>query len=148
VTRGSQDNGDSGAADYDAARGDFWLKQQLGFSVQTAPGRAVAAIDCDERHLNPHGTVHGAVIFALVDTGMGAATMTVLDESSMCATIEIHTRFLAPVFSGPLRAEVAVIKAGRRIVHLEAVVTNEHGDDVARASGSFAVIPAPSANWS
>jgi uncharacterized protein (TIGR00369 family) len=79
---------------------------------------------------------------------MGAATMTVLDESSMCATIEIHTRFLAPVFGGPLRAEVEVIKAGRRIVHLEAVVTDEKGEGVARASGSFAVIPAPSASRS
>ena len=119
----------------------FWLKEQLGFTIERGDGRASATIVCDERHLNPHGTVHGAVVFALVDTAMGAATMSVLDESSLCATIEIHTRFLEPVFAGGLRADVRVVKAGRRIVHLEADVTDDRQRSVARASGSFAVIP-------
>ena len=122
---------------------DFWLKQQLGFTLQSGAGRAVARISCDERHLNPHGSVHGAVVFALVDTAMGAATMSVLPPHARCATIEIHTRFLAPVFGGDLRAEVVVIKSGRRIVHLDATVTAADGAPVARASGSFAVLPAP-----
>lgn len=146
VTTPGHDAGDSGSADYEVGSAGFWLKQQLGFELHTAPGQAVATIECDERHLNPHGTVHGAVIFALVDTGMGAATMTVLDESSLCATIEIHTRFLAPVFRGSLRAEINVVKAGRRIVHLDASVTDQNGDKVALASGSFAVIPGQSRN--
>lgn len=121
---------------------DFWLKRQLGFEVHATSGRAVTTIDCDERHLNPHGSVHGAVVFALVDTGMGAATMTVLPRTSRCATIEIQTRFLAPVFGGALRAEVEVVKAGRRVVHLQARVTDGSGALVALAGGSFAVIPA------
>lgn len=48
------------------------------------PGRASTEIGCDERHLNPHGSVHGAVVFALIDTGMGAPTMTVI-EPRLCA---------------------------------------------------------------
>jgi acyl-CoA thioesterase len=122
----------------------FWLKEQLGFTIEHGEGRAVATIDCDDRHLNPHGAVHGAVIFALVDTAMGAATMSVLDEDSWCATIEIHTRFLAPVFGGRLEAAVEVVRAGRRIVHLDATVTDHQEQAVAKASGSFAVIPKPS----
>lgn len=121
----------------------FWLQEQLGFTIDKGEGRAVASIDCDHRHLNPHGAVHGAVIFALVDTAMGAATMSVLDESSWCATIEIHLRFLDAVFGGRLRAEVDVVKAGRRVVHLDAAVTDDRGRVVSRASGSFAVIPRP-----
>lgn len=120
---------------------EFWLKEQLGFTIERGEGHAVASIVCDDRHLNPHGVVHGAVIFALVDTAMGAATMSVLDESSWCATIEIHTRFLAPVFAGGLDANVEVITAGRRIIQLDATVTDDRGRAVARASGSFAVIP-------
>jgi acyl-CoA thioesterase len=120
---------------------EFWLKEQLGFTLERGEGHAVATIVCDDRHLNPHGVVHGAVIFALVDTAMGAATMSVLDESSWCATIEIHTRFLAPVFAGRLDANVEVITAGRRVVQLDAIVTEDSGRAVARASGSFAVIP-------
>jgi acyl-CoA thioesterase len=121
----------------------FWLKEQLGFALEHGEGRALATIDCDHRHMNPHGAVHGAVIFALVDTAMGAAAMSVLDEDSWCATIEIQTRFLAPVFGGHLEAAVEVVRAGRRIVHLDATVTDEHGKTVSRASGSFAVIPKP-----
>lgn len=136
----SDGGGDSGVGDDGQA--DFWLRRQLGFTVVAGDGSAVAEIDCDERHLNPHGSVHGAVTFALVDTAMGAATMSVLGTGERCATIEIHTRFLAPVLGGRLRAEVAVIKPGRRIVHLEARVVDGAGVDVARASGSFAVIPA------
>lgn len=151
------DPGDSDAVDDGPGTADFWLKRQLGFDLRTSPGHAVATIECDERHLNPHGTVHGAVLFALVDTGMGAATMTVVPDGARCATIEIHTRFLAPIFGGTVRAEVSVVKAGRRIVHLDARVIDENDDVVALASGSFAVIPgsasgpesaaAPSSFW-
>ncbi|HEX6874676.1 MAG TPA: hypothetical protein VF165_03375 [Nocardioidaceae bacterium] len=48
------------------------------------------------------------------------------------------------MFRGSLRAEVNVVKAGRRIVHLDASVTDQNGDEVALASGSFAVIPGQS----
>jgi len=121
----------------------FWLQEQLGFTLTRGDGWARASLECDERHLNPHGTVHGAVLFALIDTAMGAATMGVIDEGSLCATIEINTRFLEPVFAGTLTADVQVIKAGRRIVHLEADLTNGAERSIARASGSFAVIAKP-----
>lgn len=119
---------------------DFWLKEQLGFTVKAEDGRAVVSMVCDERHLNPHGSVHGAVVFALVDTGMGAATMSLMQGDDFCATIEIHTRFLEPVFSGQLRAEVRVVKSGRRVVHLTAEVFGEDDRLVSTATGSFAVI--------
>jgi acyl-CoA thioesterase len=121
----------------------FWLKEQLGFRVERAEGTARVLIDCDERHFNPNGVVHGAVVFALVDTGMGAATMSLVGEGAACATIEIQLRYLSPVFAGPLCAEVRVVKAGKRIVHLAADVFGAPARLVATASGSFAIIPAP-----
>ena len=134
-----------GAAPSDESDRDFWLRQQLGFTIRMGEGRATTRLKVDERHLNPHGAVHGAVLFALIDTAMGAAATSVLGPDTRCATIEIHTRFLAPVFGGEVQAEATVIKAGRRIVHLDAVVTDADGQDVVRASGSFAVLPAPAA---
>ncbi len=74
---------------------------------------------------------------------MGAATSTVVADGSRCTTIEIHTRFLAPVFGGKMQADVSVVKAGRRIIHLDARVIDEKDDVVALANGSFAVIPGP-----
>lgn len=129
----------------DAGAPSFWLQEQLGFTMTKGDGTARAHLVCDERHLNPHGTVHGAVVFALVDTAMGAATMSVLDEASLCATIEIQLRYLAPVFGGELTAEVRVVKPGRRVVHLAADVVDGQGRLVSTASGSFAVLPRPPA---
>lgn len=123
----------------------FWLQEQLGFEIAKGDGAATVTIHCDPRHLNPHGTVHGAVVFAMVDTGMGAAATSVLDETSMCATIEIQLRYLSPVFAGDVRAEVRVVKAGRRIIHLDAQVVDHRDRLVATATGSFAVIPRPAA---
>ena len=120
----------------------FPLREMLGFTIETGEGVATAWLDVDERHINPHGTVHGGVMFILLDTAMGGATMSVLDEGTMCATVDIHTRFLAPCFSGTLTATATVRRAGRRIVHLDGVVADQDGKEYLAASGVFAVIPA------
>ncbi len=120
----------------------FPLREMLGFTIDSGTGQSRVTLEVDERHLNPHGSVHGAVMFALVDTAMGGATMSVLDEGSWCATVDIHTRFLAPCFSGTLTASATVRRSGRRVVHLDGVVTDEAGKEYTAASGVFAVIPA------
>lgn len=118
----------------------FPLADFLGMTVEVhAPGRAIATLTATEAHQNPHGFVHGAVLFAMVDTGMGAATMSILDPGQRCSTIELQLRFLRPVERGRLSAETIVVKPGRRVVHLE---TKVRDDDrlVATAAGSFAVV--------
>ena len=99
----------------------FPLKEFLGFEMKEREGgRASAVLTLDDHHLNPNGIAHGAVAFALMDTAMGAAVMTVVPEGSICATIEMHTRFHRAAATGTLRAESTVLNAGRRIVHVEA----------------------------
>src|SRR5450756_2163300 len=93
-------------------------------------------------HQNPHGFVHGAVIFAMGDTSMGAATMSMLDERQRCSAIERQLRFLRPVESGRLSADTTVVKAGRRRFHLESKVHDAQGRWVAMATGSSAVVAA------
>lgn len=122
---------------------DFPLRDMLGFSIEQGDGVGTTWLDVDERHINPHGAVHGAVMFALVDTAMGGATMSVLDEGNWCATVDINTRFLAPCFGGRITGTATVRRAGRRIVHLDGVVVDESGVELMAASGVFAVIPAP-----
>ena len=128
----------------DQASGNgFPLKDYLGFDlVEEEPGRVVATMEVTERHLSPNGTVHGGVLFTLVDTAMGKATVGVIAEGRICASIELSARYLRPVGTGGrLVAEVTVLRAGRRVVHLEGRVRCE-GDDrpVAVMPGSFAVL--------
>lgn len=120
----------------------FPLRDWLGFTIESGDGTSTASLEVDDRHINPHGTVHGAVMFALLDTAMGGATMSVLPEGQWCATVDVHTRFLAPCFGGVLRATATVRRAGRRIVHLDAVLVDGDGAEFVAATGVFAVIPA------
>jgi uncharacterized protein (TIGR00369 family) len=125
------------------SRSDFALGEFLGMSVETVePGVARAVAEATTTHHNPHGFVHGGVLFTMVDTSMGAATMSTLDEGQRCSTIELQLRFLRPVVDGRIEAVTTVVKPGRRIVHLESKVTDQHGRLVATATGSFAVIEA------
>jgi len=106
-----------------------------------AAGQAVAAIDVGPEHHNPNGVVHGAVLFAMADTAMGAATMSVLDDGLACASIEVQLRFLRAAASGRIEAHTEVLKHGRRVVQLESRIVDHDGHLLAVAAGSFAVIP-------
>ena len=126
----------------DPEYGRFPLGTYLSVTVDDErPGEAEASIDVGERHLNPNGVVHGGVVFTLVDTAMGRATIFVLDEGSYCASIEVSVRFLRAVPEGRMTARVTVLQAGRRIVQQEGRVTVD-GEDrpIVSASGSFAVL--------
>lgn len=77
----------------------------------------------------------------MADTAMGRATLDLLPEGDLCASIELQIRFLRPIGAGELRVEVAVLRQGRRVVHLEARAFDAGAELLAVATGSFAVIP-------
>lgn len=125
----------------DEARHAFPLSEVLGMRVEDAvDGVAVARLIADASHHNPYGVVHGAVLFAMADTAMGAATLSVLDDGRACASIDVHLRFLARADEGELACRAQVLRAGRRVVHLDASVTGPDGRLVATATGAFAVL--------
>lgn len=123
----------------------FPLRDLLGFELEMGEGSATATLDVTEMHINPHGSLHGAVPFTMIDTAMGAATMSVIAEDHFCSTIDITTRYLAPCRSGRITCVATVRRAGRRIAHLDAVVTTEDGTEIVAATGTFVIYPAPTA---
>jgi acyl-CoA thioesterase len=138
---------DSDSTDIDSTDSDygqFPLRSHLGLDVAvTGWGTATASLVADQRHLNPNSVVHGAVLFALADTAMGAAAMTAVPAGGFCASVEVHLRFLAPAMAGDLVCDVAVDRAGKRIIHLSGRINDASGATVASATGTFAVIAAP-----
>ena len=114
----------------------------LGLSVATTgPGRATSRLTLGDDHRNPHGMAHGAVLFALVDTAMGGAAMSVVPTGRWCASIDVQLRFLRPAADGELVADASVVQAGRRIVQLTAEVRQaDTAKVVATATGAFAVL--------
>ena len=121
--------------------GDFPLKSFLEMIVEgTDPGVGTARVTIGDHHLNPNGVVHGGVLFTMIDTAMGKATMSVLDEGRFCASIEVELRFIRPASEGTLTAVAEVVKKGRSIVHLQGRITNGDNRLTATAAGTFAII--------
>jgi acyl-CoA thioesterase len=89
-------------------------------------------------HLNPHGVVHGAVLYALADTGMGLALYPSLAEGEICATIEIKINYFKPVHGGVVDCHTQVVNRGRSVANLESRLLV--GDTlVAQANGNYAI---------
>ena len=122
---------------------NFPLKEFLDFEVEHGEGTASAWLTMADHHLNPNGVAHGSVAFTLMDTAMGAAVVSVLEQDQLCATVEIQTRYHRPASAGTLRAEAEIVSGGRRLMHLQARTTDDEGRLVASATSSFAIFAAP-----
>ena len=101
-------------------------------------------LTAESRHLNPHGVVHGGVVYSLVDYAMGGALTSRLAQGERCATLEIKINYLAAAAAGRLAALATVVDRTTRIGVLEARVTDSAGRLIALATGSF-YIQAPRA---
>lgn len=114
---------------------------RLGLAfTDRAAGRSTCVLDVRDEHMNPYAVVHGAVLFALADTGMGAALQSLLQTDESCATIEIKINFLRPVRAGRVTCETTLLARGRRVANLESRITAD-GGLVATANGNFAILP-------
>ncbi len=113
----------------------------IGFEVsERSDGICVSGMITDEKHMNPHGVVHGAVIYALADTGMGGALTSQLSEGEICSTIEIKINYFRPAVAGRLSCHTEVINKGRRTAVMESTVKDENDRLIAKAMGTFMII--------
>jgi uncharacterized protein (TIGR00369 family) len=104
--------------------------------VSVEPGRAQFALDADERHANPMGTLHGGILCDLADIAMGLAYGSTLDEGESFTTLELKINFLRPVTAARLVADGLVVQRGRTVGMAECAVTDERGRLVAKATST------------
>ncbi|WP_205314590.1 PaaI family thioesterase [Nocardioides houyundeii] len=105
---------------------------------ESADGRARLEVEVDERHLNPAGTVHGGLLATLVDTTMGAAIRSVLDEETP-ATSQLSLTYLRPGKPGRLLVTAQVSKRGESITVCEADIEQD-GKALVHALATFALV--------
>lgn len=104
-------------------------------------GHSVLSLVLAPGHMNPHGVVHGAVVFALADTGMGSALYPTLEPGQSCATIDIAISYFRPVRAGRLVCTTELVNRSRTVAHLSSrVMAGEQL--VASAAGNYAIIAA------
>jgi len=121
---------------------DAGFRELIGTEVSEAEeGRAVARLQVEGRHLNPNGTVHGGVVYTLVDVSMAEALRTVIEGDGRPVTIEIKINYLEPGKPGVLSSTARIRKAGGRITIVEAEVSQEDsGEVVALATGTYTLV--------
>lgn len=118
----------------------------VGFAFDPADGPdSVCRLRIAPGHLNPHRVVHGAVLYAMADTGMGDAVYRTLSPGEMCATIEIKMTYLKAVAEGEIVCRTRLVNRGKRVAYLESSLTLADAL-VARACGTYAIFrPSPAA---
>ncbi len=105
-------------------------------------GRSTCSLTVTEQLYNHHRVVHGGVLYALADTGMGAALYPSLASGEICATIEIKINYYRPVKSGRIRCLTEVVHRGRSVANIESSL---YCDErlVAKANGSYSIFKIP-----
>jgi acyl-CoA thioesterase len=113
----------------------------LGFTVaERGEGLCRTELAVRAEHFNPHGLVHGAVLYALADTGMGGALSSVLGQGEICTTIEIKIGYFRPWRSGTLSCASRVVNHGRTTAALQSDLYDGEGRHLAQATGTFAIV--------
>ncbi len=105
---------------------------------EQSAGHSRLALTAAAQHMNPHNVVHGAVVYAMVDTGMGAALYPTLADGEICATIEIKINYFKPVTEGTLTCVTDLINRGKTVANLDSKVYLG-GRLVAHANGNYAI---------
>ncbi len=101
-------------------------------------GRSRCVLEAEEKHLNPHRVVHGAILYAMADTGMGAALYPTLAQGEICATIQITMNYFRPVHAGLVTCTTEVVNRGKTVANLESRLYV--GDAlVASANGNYSI---------
>lgn len=119
------------------------LGWQLGIHyVARADGQARCWIEVDETMHNPGRVAHGAIVFALADSAMGAAVHSLLEAGERTVTAELKINYLAPVTHGRIDAVATVISRRRRLAVVSAEVRDAHNQLVGLALGTFAIVSA------
>ena len=101
-------------------------------------GSSTLSLVVARQHLNPHRVVHGAVVYALADTGMGTALYPSLAPGEICATIEIKINYFKPIATGRLLCRTQIVNRGKTVANLESRIYLENVL-VAQANGNYAI---------
>lgn len=104
--------------------------------VQAGTSQCVLSVRAEL--LNPQRVLHGAVLYAMADTGMGGALYSILADDELCATLEIKMMYFQPVRSGELVCDTKILRRSKHFGMLESTITqNQH--TAAQATGTFAI---------
>ena len=109
----------------------------LGYRrTATEPGRMEIEWDASDDYTFPDGNgsiVHGGLVGTILDTAMGGACATVLEEGESFLTADLRVEFMRSARPGLLRADGRVVRKTRRVVFCAAELYDAEGTHLASA---------------
>jgi uncharacterized protein (TIGR00369 family) len=129
--------GRAGGVSDDGSTGGF--AERLGARAEVADdGSALLRFNAREEHLNQAGTLHGGVMATLVDTAMGAAVRSTVDDD-VPATSQLTVTYLRPGKPGDLTVTARVRSRGEHLTVCDADVEQD-GRSLVHAVATFALL--------
>ena len=111
--------------------------------VSVGDGLAELTMELLPHHFNPQGIVHGGMITAIADTSIGLALRSKLRPGLTHRTAQLNVHFLTKGEGNRLVGRGRAMHLGQRMGYGEADVMDGEGQLLARATGTFIVLPAP-----
>jgi uncharacterized protein (TIGR00369 family) len=103
----------------------------------TDQGRVEIEWDAGEDYTFPDGDggsiVHGGLVGTVLDTAMGGACATVLEDGESFLTADLRVEFIRAARPGVLRAEGRVVRKTRRVAFCAADLYDAEGTHLASA---------------
>ncbi|MEL7151098.1 MAG: PaaI family thioesterase [Pseudomonadota bacterium] len=90
--------------------------------LSVAEGKVSLAAPITEAVSQQHGAAHAGLAFALGDSAAGYAALTQIDGDADVMTAEMKINLLRPALGDRMIAEGRVVKAGRRLIVVQAEV--------------------------
>ena len=119
------------------------IAQTLDFRlVEAERGHAVFECEPAEFHYNPIGSVHAGLVLTLMDSAIGLAFVTTLDEPAGWTTLELKANFTRAltVDTGRVRCTGSIIHPGRRVATTEARVEDAQGRLCAHGTSTILIL--------
>jgi uncharacterized protein (TIGR00369 family) len=97
--------------------------------VEVEEGRAVFAVEPDERHYNGLGIAHGGLAATLLDSALGCAINTMMPAGKVFTTLEMKINYVRPMRleTGEVRCEAQVLHVGGRVASAEGRIVDARG---------------------
>lgn len=114
----------------------------LGIELRSfGEGKCESRLAVVPEHAQQHGLIHAGVLMTIADHTCGGAAASLAPEGKDVITIENKIAFLRPGAASELICRATVLRAGKRIVFVEADVVNDAGVLLTKASSTLAFIP-------
>ena len=119
------------------------IGQLLGWrGIRWDEGSFDLAWEAENTFIHGGGIIHGGMLTTLLDTAMGLAVATVMQQGEATATADLHVQFLRAARPGRLTVRGTLLRRTRQLAFCAGQVQDAEGVELVHGVGTFAIVQA------